>query len=78
LIKQLWVKFDGIDIDCYCDINRKKCTKEQKPECKEYIVKFIQVDRSTEEFKEELKGLLVACKKHKTELERSLKRFKVR
>ncbi len=36
----MWVKFDGMEIECFCE-ERKKCVKEEKPECKEYVVKFI-------------------------------------
>lgn len=81
MIKQLWVKFDDLDIDCYCDINRKKCTKEQKPKCKEYVIKFMEVDRSSngaEEFEKGIKNLVGICKKSTSELEKVLKKYKVR
>lgn len=86
MIKKLWVKFDNnLDIECICDYNRKRCPAEKKPECKEYVVKFIEIERSEDiekytqalkdadcaqtEFTKKLKGF-------ETELQKSIKKLK--
>lgn len=44
MIKKLWVKFDGIDVVCVCNEQRRDC--ENKTGCSEYVVKFTPVDRT--------------------------------
>jgi len=69
-----WVKFDDGDVECFCIKNRKKCPKEKKPICKEYVLKFIEVER---EPLEELKGPINHLKRKMTEVEKSIKKFKI-
>jgi len=86
LIKKLWVKFDDMDVACFCEEDRKKCVKEEKPECKEYVVKFIEIERdeTIERIKENMtreekvmKDILSKLKKHDTELKKSIRKFKI-
>jgi len=86
MIKKLWVKFDGMDISCFCEEDGKKCTKEEKPKCKEYVVKFIEVKRdiTEQQIKEvmtreqkAMKDILAKIKRYDTELKKSIRKFKV-
>ena len=74
----MWVKFKDLDVECFCDEGRKKCTPEKKPECKEYVVKFIHIERSKAEVmaKEKRDELTKKLKKVKTELEKNARKFK--
>lgn len=78
LIKKLWVKFDGMDIDCMCNEHTRKCRDKQ---CKEYVVKFTEIERKRELpklDKEEraLKKAVASLKQSETELVKSIKKFK--
>jgi hypothetical protein len=82
LIKKLWVKFDGMDIDCVCDEHHRKCKDKA---CKEYVVKFTEIKRS--KGAEQIKGLekdgqllekaVNDLKKYSTELKKSITKFKI-
>lgn len=72
LIDTYWVLFKEDDVECMCK-GRKKCPKEKKPQCKEYVVKFIEVDRTAEEAGKELKKKI---KISISELEKSFKKIK--
>ncbi len=87
MIKKLWVKFDGMDIECFCEEGDKKCAPESNPQCKEYVVKFIEVERDNdlEDIKRTLskeekfmKDLVGKLKRHDTKLKHSINKFKVR
>jgi len=75
--KKMWVKFKDLNIECFCEGTRK-CAKEEKPECKEYVVKFILIERSKAEVmaKEKRDELTKKLKKVKTELEKNARKFK--
>lgn len=82
----MWVKFDGMDVACFCEDARKKCVKEEKPECKEYVVKFIEIKRDTtvEQIKEvmtreqkTMKEIVAKIKKYDSEFKKSIKKFRV-
>jgi len=75
-----------MDVSCFCEEDRKKCVKEEKPECKEYVVKFIEIERdeTMERIKENMtreekvmKDILNKLKKHDTELKKSIRKFKI-
>ena len=81
MIDRYWVKFDenGI-VDCMCN-DRRQCPPEKKPDCKEYVVKFIEVERQPlEDLVDRAKELETSTKniqkKIKSELEKSLKTIK--
>lgn len=71
--KKLWLKFDGLDIECFCDSGRKYCPPESKPKCKEYVVKFIEIERSGN--KDKVKAIKDATKIVEDKLKRQLKKF---
>ena len=86
MIKKMWVKFDGMDVACFCEEDRKKCVKEEKPECKEYVVKFIEIKRDTtaEQIKEvmtreqkAMKKIVAKVKKYDSELKKSIRKFRI-
>ena len=85
MIKKMWVKFDGMSIECFCE-ERKKCVKEEKPACKEHVVKFIEIKRDTtaEQIKEvmtreqkAMKEIVAKVKKYDSELKKSIRKFKI-
>ena len=81
MIKKVWAKFDELDLKCVCDEHHRKC-KVNDAECKEYVVKFIEIDRNDpEELVDQLsKGvgtLSKQMKKFQSEISRSIKKFKV-
>jgi len=80
LIKRVWAKIENDDIKCICDEHHRKC----EDQCKEYVVKFIEIDRTQEKlddvvdmFAEEAKTLRKNIKKFETQLSRSIKKFKI-
>ena len=79
MIKKLWVKFDNeANIECLCDEHHKKCNKESH--CKEYVVKFTEIDRTDEKLEEAVQNFNKVNKRLETEIEKSirkLKRFKI-
>jgi len=86
LIKKLWVKFDGMDVDCICDEHHRKCVDGG---CKEYVVKFTEIKRSKnkdalDKLEKDLardekliKKAVKDLKKHTTELKKSITKFKI-
>ena len=75
-----------MNVECFCEENRKKCVKEEKPECKEYVVKFIEVkrDSTVQQIQEvmtreqkAMKEILAKVKKYDSELKKSIRKFKV-
>ena len=72
--KKLWVKFDELEIECFCDSGRKDCPPEAKPKCKEYVVRFIEIERS-EANEERVKAIKDASKIVEDRLKRNLKKF---
>jgi hypothetical protein len=86
MIKKLWVKFDELEIECFCEENRKECAPESKPECELYVVKFIKIkrDNTAEQIKESLtreekamKEIIAKVKRYESEFKKSIKKFKV-
>ncbi len=71
LIKNVWVKFDGIEVECMCEGHKRKCNKQ---ECKEYVVKFIEIERTPGYVAGQLTKQIG---KLNTELKRSINKFKV-
>ena len=83
--KKLWVKFEDTEIECFCE--RKKCPPESNPVCSEFVVKFIEIQRS-KEVEEEIDGIKDATKqlearikretkKFETQLQRAMKKFRI-
>lgn len=80
MIKRVWANIEGEDIKCICDEHHRKC--DQK--CKEYVVKFIEIDRNKEELDDainhlakEADGLRKNIKRFETQVSKSIKKFKV-
>lgn len=69
MIKKVWAKFDGMDLKCVCDEHHKKCQKDD--DCKEYVVKFIEVDRNDPE--EVVKKINDDLKKFQSDVTQKLK-----
>lgn len=80
MIKRVWANIEGNDIKCICDEHHRKC--DQK--CREYVVKFIEVDRNQEEFADvianinkEADNLRKNIKKFESQISKSIKKFKI-
>ena len=83
MIKKLWVKWDGMDVECVCEDHHKKCVHKpgEEPKCKEYITKFVEIDRTEEEAKKQIKDFGDALKEFEREVQNKVKqlnKFKVR
>lgn len=77
LIIKLWVKFNEDGIECFCDEYARKC---DEPLCKEYVVKFTEIERpnytierSNKSFKEVVKDL----KKIRDKMRKDINKFKI-
>lgn len=81
MIKKVWAKFDGMDLECVCDEHHKKCKPDES--CKEYVVKFMEIDREqrAEEAIAHLenasKSLQRDIKKFQSKISRSIKKYKI-
>ena len=80
MIKRVWAKIDSDDIKCICDEHHRKC----EDKCKEYVVKFIEINRDEENFNDAVEQLEKESdnfhknmKKFETQLSKSLKKFKI-
>lgn len=83
MIKKLWVKWDGMNIDCVCEDHHRKCVNKpgEKSPCKEYVAKFVEIDRTKEEAEKQVKDFGDAVKKFEREIQKKIKqmnRFKVK
>jgi hypothetical protein len=67
----MWVKFDGMDVECFCNEDCKKCNDS---ECKEYVVKFMEIQRS---IVPELTHLNSKFRKVNLEIKKSINKFKI-
>jgi len=88
MIDKYWVKFDGMYVDCMCLYGDKKCRLENDdPECKLYVTKFIEIVDDVE-YEKKIKNVQDASdklekkisdklKRRSTELQKSLRKFKV-
>ena len=82
MIKKMWVKFNELDIQCICDYDYRKCKIDERDGCKEYIVKFTEIERTyntsgIDEVNKSLKVLNKEVKKIETELQKSIRKFKI-
>jgi len=80
LINKVWAKFDGMDLECVCDEHHRKCKDDT---CKEYVVKFMEIDRK-QELEEATKHLSIEARKLRSEMQkfqskisRSIKKYKI-
>jgi hypothetical protein len=88
VVDKYWIKFNSLYVDCMCPFEDKKCRlEEDHPECKLYVAKFIEIidenkrDESVKSLKDTSKRLedtiSKKLKKRTSELEKSLKKFKI-
>lgn len=83
---KLWIKFNGLDIECFCTYDNRKCPLKEK-ECHVYLAKFIRLDdvdahdERVENLREGVKRLEARIKneqkKFESEIKRSIKKFKI-
>lgn len=75
-----WIKFyeqDG-SVECLCQSGRKKCPPESKPSCKEYVVKFMEIQRGGKVQPKTNNSVVAKLNRSVAELEKVLKRKGVR
>lgn len=81
MIKKVWAKFKDMDLECVCDENNRKCKPNES--CKEYVVKFTEIDRdhkideAVSHFESESRKLRNDIKKFQSKVSRSIKKFKI-
>ena len=80
MIKRVWAKLENEDIKCICDEHHRKC----EDKCKEYIVKFVEIDRDKEDLDDAIAGLKRETdtfqknmKKFESQISKSIKKFKI-
>ena len=82
MIKKVWAKFEDMDLKCICDEHHRKC-KPKDGECKEYVIKFMEIDREQQEedavahLELESKNLRKDIKKFQSKVSSSIKKFKI-
>ena len=80
LIKKVWAKFHDLDLECVCDEHHRKCKDDT---CKEYVVKFMEIDRqdeleaATKHLSDETKKLRSEMNKFQSQISKSIRKFKV-
>jgi len=81
LIKKVWAKFNEMDLTCVCDEHHRKCKDDT---CKEYVVKFMEIDRAQQDLDDASKELEKVSrdlrrdiKKFQSKVSRSVKKFKI-
>jgi len=81
LIKKVWAKFEGMDLECVCDEHHRKCKPDES--CKEYVVKFMEIDREQQveeavaQLENASKNLQRDMKKFQSKISRSIKKYKI-
>jgi len=81
ITEKLWIKFEDLDILCFCDYNRKRCPAELKPECRLYLAKFIEmrptkIEEKATEIKDLKRKIEKETKKVEAELHKSIRKMK--
>lgn len=80
MIKKVWAKFDDMDLECVCDEHHRKCKDDT---CKEYVVKFMEIDRlpeleeATKHLSNEARKLRSEMQKFQSKISRSIKKYKI-
>ena len=81
MIKKVWAKFEGMDLECVCDEHHRKCKPDES--CKEYVVKFMEIDREQQveeavaQLENASKSLQRDMKKFQSKISRSIKKYKI-
>ena len=78
LIKKLWVKYNGMDVECFCEDHDRKCRDKQ---CKEYVVKFTEIERQkqisiADKEQQKVVDIIKGLTKSGTELTKTMKKFR--
>lgn len=82
MIDKFWVKFDELDVECFCKDGNKKCPSEKNPLCEEYIIKLIKIERNKvnddlDILNENVKKLIKIDDKFKSEISKVIKKIKI-
>ena len=80
MIKKVWAKFDDMDLQCVCDEHHRKCKDDR---CKEYVVKFMEIERqseleeATKHLSNEAKKLQNEMKRFQSKVSKSIRKYKI-
>lgn len=80
MIKKVWAQFDEMDLKCVCDEHHRKCKDDT---CKEYVVKFMEIDReqeledATKHLSAETRKLQSDMRRFQSKISRSVKKYKI-
>lgn len=80
MIKKVWAKFDGMDLECVCDEHHRKCKDNT---CKEYVAKFMEIDRGQKledamhHLENETNHLRKDIKKFQSKVSSSIRKYKI-
>lgn len=80
MIKKVWAKFEDMDLKCICDEHHRKCNDDI---CKEYVIKFMEIDREQQaedavaHLELESKNLRRDIKKFQSKVSKSIKKFRI-
>ncbi len=81
MIKKVWAKFEDMDLVCVCDEHHRKCKPDES--CKEYVVKFMEIDRqseleeATKHLSNEARKLRSEMQRFQSKISRSIKKYKI-
>lgn len=81
MIKKVWAKFEDMDLMCVCDEHHRKCKDNT---CREYVVKFTEIDRADKELEDAEQNLKNASnrlrqdiRKFQSKVSKSIKKYKI-
>ena len=81
MIKKVWAKFTDMDLTCVCDEHHRKCKDDT---CKEYVVKFMEIDRAEQDLEDATqqlnnisKNLRKDIKKFQSQISKSIRKYKI-
>jgi hypothetical protein len=77
LINKLWVKFNEEGVECICNEYARKC---DEPTCKEYVVKFTEIERSNyriDNTNKSINEMVKSLKKIREDMRKGINKFKI-
>lgn len=80
MIKKLWAKFNGMDVECVCEPHIKDVRKCRDKKCQEFVVSFTEIQREDEEILRKLnksiQDLGKSTRKFQSEVAKSIRKMK--
>ncbi len=80
MIKKLWARFDGMDVECVCEPHIRNARRCRDKKCQEFVVSFVEIDRENEEVLRNLnkstRVLDNSVRKFQSEIVKSIQKMK--